>query len=65
MYLETERLIVRELTLEDAPFVVELLNSEAFLVKIGDRAVHTLEQAHKKINSISTPGYPDCGLIWV
>ena len=65
MYLETERLIVREITLEDAPFVVELLNTEAFLVKIGDRGVHTLEQAQQKINSFYTQGYPEYGLFLV
>lgn len=65
MYLETKRLIIRELTLEDAPFVLTLLNSEAFIVNIGDRGIYTLEQAQQKINSFYTEGYPSYGLFVV
>lgn len=43
--LETERLRLREFTLEDAPFIIELLNSPGWLEFIGDRNVRTLEQA--------------------
>ena len=32
----TERLVLRELTLEDARFILELLNDEGFLCFIGD-----------------------------
>src|SRR5262245_12497423 len=34
--LETERLVLRRLTLNDAPFIVELLNEPSFLRYIGD-----------------------------
>lgn len=37
--LETERLILRELHIDDAPFIVELLNTPSFLRFIGDRGV--------------------------
>lgn len=43
--LETERLILREFTLADAAFILQLLNTEAWLKNIGDRNVKTLEQA--------------------
>ena len=45
MILETERLLLREFTPSDAPFVVELLNDPGWLASIGDRGVRTLQQA--------------------
>jgi RimJ/RimL family protein N-acetyltransferase len=45
MILETERLILRRFSLEDAAFVVELVNDPAWLANIGDRKVRTLEDA--------------------
>lgn len=44
---ETERLRVRELTLDDAEFVLELVNDPTFLSGIGDRGVRTLEDARR------------------
>lgn len=43
--LETERLRLREFTLDDTPFIIELLNSEGWIKYIGDRNVKTEEQA--------------------
>jgi RimJ/RimL family protein N-acetyltransferase len=43
--LTTARLHVRPLTLDDAPFIVELLNDAAFIRNIGDRHVRTVEDA--------------------
>ena len=43
--LETDRLILRHLTTEDAPFILELLNDAAFLHFIGDKGVRTLGDA--------------------
>lgn len=47
--LETERLRLRELTLEDAVFIFELVNDPAWLRYIGDRGVRTLEDARRYI----------------
>jgi RimJ/RimL family protein N-acetyltransferase len=47
--LETDRLILSQLTLDDAAFIVELLNDKDFLYYIGDRGVRTLEDAHNYI----------------
>lgn len=47
--LETERLIVEEATLSDAPFFLELLNSPNWLEFIGDRNVKLLEDATKYV----------------
>ncbi len=43
--LETERLRLREFTLNDSLFIIELLNSPGWLQFIGDRNVKTEEQA--------------------
>lgn len=43
--LETDRLSLRELTRDDAPFILELLNEPGWLRFIGDRGVRTVEQA--------------------
>jgi RimJ/RimL family protein N-acetyltransferase len=45
LILETERLHLREFSLEDAGFMLELLNSPGWLEFIGDRHVETEEDA--------------------
>ena len=45
--LETDRLVLRHLTLNDAPFIVEQLNEPSFLRFIGDRGVKTLQDARQ------------------
>ena len=44
---ETERLIIQQFTLNDAPFILELLNSESWIKYIGDRKIRTIEDAEK------------------
>jgi ribosomal-protein-alanine N-acetyltransferase len=50
--METARLALSRLTLEHAAFILELLNTEGWLRNIGDRNVHTLEDAQKYIMKI-------------
>jgi len=50
--LETDRLVLRDLTLEDAPFVLELLNSKGFLENIGDRGLRSVEDAERYIRDV-------------
>jgi hypothetical protein len=45
MVLESDRLRLRHLTLDDAPFILELVNEPSWLRFIGDRGVRTLEDA--------------------
>ena len=45
--LETERLILRELTFDDAQFILTLLNDPAFLRYINDKNVRNLEDARQ------------------
>lgn len=47
--LETERLVLRRLTVDDAAFVLRLLNEPSWLRFIGDRGVRTLEDARRYI----------------
>ena len=43
--VETERLVVRRLTLDDAAFILELVNDPAWLRFIGDRGIRNLDDA--------------------
>lgn len=43
--LETERLILRQLTTDDADFIFELLNDPSFIRNIGDRNIRTIDDA--------------------
>ena len=43
--LETERLILRQLTTDDSVFILELLNDPSFIRNIGDRNVRTIDDA--------------------
>lgn len=45
MKIETDRLLLRQYTLNDAPFIFKLMNSEGWLKNIGDRNIKTLEDA--------------------
>jgi RimJ/RimL family protein N-acetyltransferase len=45
--LETPRLLLRELTPDDAPFALRLVNEPSWLRFIGDRGVRTLEDARR------------------
>jgi len=47
--LETERMILRELSPDDADFILVLLNTPTWLQFIGDRNVKNVEQARKYI----------------
>jgi [ribosomal protein S5]-alanine N-acetyltransferase len=47
--IQTERLVLRQLELHDAAFILELLNEAAFLRFIGDKGVSTLDGAREYI----------------
>lgn len=47
--IETERLALRKLGLEDAGFILDLLNQPSFIQFIGDRGVRTLDEARAYI----------------
>lgn len=47
--LETQRLVLRHLSLSDAEFILELLNQPSFIRYIGDRGVRTVDDARRYI----------------
>jgi len=47
--LETERLILRQFTADDAAFIFRLLNEPSFIQNIGDRGIRTLDDARAYI----------------
>lgn len=55
--LETERLYMRPTHIEDARFVLELLNTPKWLQYIGDRNVHTEEDAVTYIQEKMLPQF--------
>lgn len=57
MILETERLIIRKMTLEDAPFLLKLLNEPSWIQFIGDRNVHTIKDAENYIQNKMIDNY--------
>lgn len=59
--LETERIKVRWLTMDDTRFIIELLNSPGWLKFIGDRNVKTEDQAKKYLESGPLKSYADNG----
>jgi len=46
---QTARLLLRELTARDAPFILDLLNDPSFLRFIGDKGARTLDDARRYI----------------
>jgi RimJ/RimL family protein N-acetyltransferase len=49
LIIETERLIIKPISIDDAPFIFDLLTSESWIKNIGDRGVKTVEDARKII----------------
>jgi len=47
--LETDHIILCQLSVDDAPFILELLNDPSFLRYIGDKGVRTLDDARDYI----------------
>jgi len=44
-FLETERLVLRRLTLDDAAFMLSIWNDPAFVEHVGDRGIRTVSEA--------------------
>lgn len=54
---KTDRLTLRPMTLDDAEFILELLNDPSFIRNIGDRKVRTLEGARAYITDGPVASY--------
>ena len=59
--LATERLIMDELGMEDAEFLLRSLNDEDFIKHIGDRGVRTLPEAEQYLINRVVPSYEENG----
>jgi len=59
--LLTARLTLRRFELEDAPFVIELLNQPSFIRNIGDRGVRSIEDAHRYLREGPMAMYANLG----
>lgn len=59
--LETARLRLREFTLDDGEFIVDLMNSPGWLKFIGDRNVRTTGQAQKYLENGPIKAYQQNG----
>ena len=65
---ETERLIIKLVDMDDAGFLLKLVNTEKWIKNIGDRNIHSLEDAQKYIREKTLPnieklGYGNCVII--
>jgi ribosomal-protein-alanine N-acetyltransferase len=59
--LETERLRMQRLTLDDAPFILALVNEPSWLQFIGDKGVRTLDDARAYLAKGTLELYARCG----
>jgi RimJ/RimL family protein N-acetyltransferase len=59
--LSTPRLLLRQLSADDAEFILELLNEEPFLQNVGDRGVRTLPDAAAYILNGPVASYGEFG----
>ena len=55
--IETERLFLRKITIDDATFMLELLNTPTWLQFIGDRNVHSIEDAENYLKNGTLKSY--------
>jgi len=63
--LETKRLLIREFTMDDAGFVVALLNEPAFIQHIADKGVRSKEDAKRYLEDGPLASYSEFGFgLW-
>ena len=63
--LETARLVLRRLELDDAPFVLRLLNEPSYIQNIGDRGVRSIEDAKRYLREGPLAMYEQFGFgLW-
>jgi RimJ/RimL family protein N-acetyltransferase len=66
MVIETDRLQLRQLSVDDAEFILRLLNEPSFIQNIGDRGVRTLDDARGYIVKGPITSYEKFGFgLWM
>ena len=64
--IQTERLLLRELTIDDAPFIFHLVNEPAWLQFIGDKGVRNMHDAEQYILNGPVKSYHQNGFgLWL
>ena len=64
--LETDRLRLRRLSIDDAEFVLRLLNEPSFIQNIGDRGVRTIDDARAYVLKGPVASYEKFGFgLWL
>ena len=58
---KTKRLIISKVTLKDAPFFVELMNTPSWLKYIGDRNIKTIKDAENHLKNGILKSYKESG----
>ena len=59
--LQTERLLLRRMTPDDAEFMLETLNEPLYIQNVADRGVRTISDAMDYIRTKIMPSYEQCG----
>lgn len=59
--LDTKRLTLRQFSVDDAPFIYELFNDPDWIRFIGDRNIHTVDDARAFIETRLQPAYAEFG----
>lgn len=59
--IETERLLLQKLTLDDAALMLAIWNDPAFHRFVGDRGIRTLDQARDALSAGALAHYADYG----
>lgn len=57
----TDRLHIRKITLKDAPFLFKLMNDKDWIQNIGDRGVHSIDDARNFIKNRFLTSYLEKG----
>jgi len=58
---ETKRLLLSKISTDDAPFILELMNTPGWIKYIGDRQIKTVEQAATYIENNQLKCYKEYG----
>jgi RimJ/RimL family protein N-acetyltransferase len=60
-FLETERLLLRRVALDDAGFMLSIWNDPAFIRHVGDRGIRSIEEAEAALQEGALKLYEEFG----
>lgn len=60
--LRTDRLLINKITLDDAAFILKLMNDKDWIKNIGDRGIRTIEDAEEYIRTRFLKTYTESDL---